>query len=105
MRKSGKVSSLITKTLSVQTVARDGNCLFRILSTLLEDECRYSTLRHKEVQSVYAASDGQIILSLATADDQAESEGSTCVPRVLNRHHSFSWPKSGLIPYTNKESR
>jgi hypothetical protein len=33
--------------LSVQTVARDGNCLFQILSILLEDEGQYNKLRRK----------------------------------------------------------
>jgi hypothetical protein len=39
--------------LSVQTVAKEGNCLLRSLSLLLEDEGQQSRLRQKAVQYMY----------------------------------------------------
>jgi hypothetical protein len=47
--------------LSVQTVARDGNCLFRSLSIMLEVEGRYNRVRQNVVQLVRVVSEGQII--------------------------------------------
>jgi hypothetical protein len=45
----------------VETVARDGNCLFKSLSILLEDGGQYHRLRQKQYNILYVVSEGQII--------------------------------------------
>jgi hypothetical protein len=47
--------------LSVQTLIRDGNSLYRFLSILLEDEFQYNRLRQKAVEYVCVVSEGQVI--------------------------------------------
>jgi hypothetical protein len=41
---------IVIDELSVRNVVRDGNCLFRSLGILLDDEGRYNRLMQKAVQ-------------------------------------------------------
>jgi hypothetical protein len=77
--------------VSVQTVTRVKNCLFRSLSLLLEDEGRYNRLRQNAIQ-VFHASAGQIAQPQITIAGQAGSERSIAVLYVFDYHHpSIQW--------------
>jgi hypothetical protein len=77
--------------VSVQTVTRVRNCLFRSLSILLEDEGRYSRLRQNAIQ-MFHVSTGQIAHLQITIASQVGSERSIAVLYVFDYHHpSIQW--------------
>jgi hypothetical protein len=71
-----------------QTVARDGNYLFRSLirPILLENKGQCNKFRSKAVQQVYVVHEGQIFQPPTTIVE-VESEIVIFVLYTLNRHH------------------
>jgi hypothetical protein len=78
---------VIIDALSARTVARDGNCLFRSFSILLEDEGRHNMLRQKAKQYVFNVSDSQTIHPPTTIVGQLCSERSLSVLYIRNQQH------------------
>jgi hypothetical protein len=81
--------------LSVQTVIRDENCLFRSL-ILLEDEGQYNRLRHCKFK-LYLRGPDHLTTNYNLV--QVESERSISVLYILNRHHYPLAFEQGLCQY------
>jgi hypothetical protein len=84
--------------LSVPTVARDGNCVFRSHSVLLEDEGQCNKSMQKAVHWFYVTSEGQGIQSPTTIVGQVESKRSTIsLLSILDHHYHPLKFKGGLL--------
>jgi hypothetical protein len=68
--------------LLVQTIARDGNCLFRGLSMLLDDS-QYKSLRRKAAQEGSLVSEDQLIQIPTINAGQVDTKKKKSVPCIL----------------------